>query len=393
MSFLINGVAWQPKTAREYALNMLAMINAGRQARGEEILSASPDNAIWIMLLAAGSEKEAVDQALAIAISDGLNPSLCDDTQISNLLPIAGTSRIPASYTTAVLTVVAKADGAVNLVGGSSKLKYTYSGKDVYFVVDSNVTISAGVTASVPVTCDTAGAIELPSGALTEFESTVANLSSVTNAAGVTGRDLETIAQVRNRIILGNTIESGLDGAMLAIKALDGVTECKIWFNVSRSANLTLVGGQVVPPRNAYMVIAGSSSLIAKTFLEKLLVSTVGATTQNWTTAAGQTIGVKYDAAASQNAYIKIFYDSTETYDSGLEEMVKATILAHQADMKIGEVLTSQEICAWFAGFPYGTIVSAQVSLNGSSWSEIKYFNANAIPLFAAARITVAAYA
>jgi len=393
MSFSINGATWEPKTAREYALEMLASINEGRQARGEEILSASPDNALWLVLLAAGTIKAEKDQELLIAISNGLNPSLCDDAQILNLLPIAGTSRIPASYTIATLTVVAASSGSVSLIGGTSKLKYTYSGTDMYFIVNSNITISAGTSASVAVICDTAGAIELPSGSLTSFETPVTNLASVTNAAGIIGRNQETISEVRARIIAGNTIDEGLDGTMRAIKTLSGITECKIWFNLSRSASITLTGGQVVPARTAYIVVAGASSLIAKTFLDRMLVATVGASSQVWKTAANQEITVHYDIAVNQNAYVRILYDNTEIYDPGIGEMVKNIIIANQGKMKIGETLTSQEVCAWFQDFPYGTIVSAEVSLNGTAWEDIVHFNANAVPLFANARITVAAHA
>lgn len=393
MSFTIDGETWVPKTTRAYALAMLDEINAGRIARGEEPLSASTDNAVWLILLAAAAEKADQDTTLNTAISNALNPSLCDDAQIMNLLPIAGTSLIPASFTTAVLTVVASSAGAVSLVGGTSKLKYVYGEVTVYFVVDDDVTISASGSASVPVTCDTAGAIELPSGMLTEFEGTVANLASVTNASGITGRDVETVAEVRKRIIAGNTISSGLDGTMLAIKALEGITECKIWFNLSRSASITLTGGQVVPARTAYIVIAGASDLLAETFLSKMLVATVGAHTQNWTSAAGQAIAVNYEVAGSQDAYIRVFYDDTETYDPGIAEMVKAIIMDRQGDMKIGETLTAQEVCAWFVDFPYGTIVTAEVSLDGLDWGDVVYFDADNIPSFSDANITVSAYA
>ncbi len=393
MSFIINGATWIPKTTREYALAMLEEINVGRIARGEETLSASTDNAVWLILLAAAAEKADLDTTLNTAIANALNPSLCDATQILNLLPIAGTVLIPASFTTSVLTVVASSAGSVSLIGGTSKLKYVIGGITVYFVVDDDITIAASGTASVPVTCDMAGAIVLPSGVLTEFEGTISNLASVTNAAGITGREVETVAEVRRRIIAGNTISSGLDGTMLAIRALEGITECKIWFNLSRSANLTLTGGQVVPARTAYIVIAGASDLLAETFLSKMLVATVGAHVQNWLSAAGQIIPVNYDVAVNQAAYVKVFYDDTETFDPGIAEMVKDIVIAHQDDMKIGETLTAQEVCAWFADFQYGTIVIAEVSLNGTSWSDIVYFDADSIPLFDDARITVAAYA
>jgi hypothetical protein len=393
MSFMIGGVTWTPKTVREYALAMLEEINVGRIARGEEPLSASTDNAVWIILLAVAAEKADLDTTLNTAIANALNPSLCDDAQILNLLTIAGTALIPASYTTAVLTVVALAAGSVSLVGGTSKLKYVIGGVTVYFVVDDNITIAASGTASVPVTCDTAGAIVLPSGVLIEFDSPITNLSSVTNAAGVTGREVETVAEVRRRIIAGNTISSGLEGTMLAIKALEGITECKIWFNLSRSATLTLTGGQVIPARTAYIVIAGASDFLAETFLSKMLVSTVGAHTQTWLSAAGQSIPVKYDVAANQTAYVKVFYDDTETFDPGMAELIKDIVVAHQNDMKIGETLTAQEVCAWFADFSYGTIVTAEVSLNGSTWADIVYFDADSIPLFSVANVTVAAYA
>ena len=110
MSFTVNGATWTPKTATEHAQTQLDVINAGRQSRGESLLIASPDNAIWLELLAAGSLQQAYDDELYQS-SQSFNVSTCDDNQVLNLLPITGTTLIPATYSTVSISVTAAAAG------------------------------------------------------------------------------------------------------------------------------------------------------------------------------------------------------------------------------------------------------------------------------------------
>src|SRR5260221_1386649 len=102
MSFSFNGQTFTPQTTLEHAQQMLTSINAVRQSLGLSQLVPTTANAIWLILLAAGERNAVVDQKMNSG-TNSLNPALCDPDQILNLLPMVGTSRIPATFSTTTI--------------------------------------------------------------------------------------------------------------------------------------------------------------------------------------------------------------------------------------------------------------------------------------------------
>ena len=368
MSFTVNGVTWTAKTASEHAQTQLDVINAGRQSRGETLLVASPNNAIWLELLAAGSLQQAYDEELYQA-STSLNPSLCDDTQVLNLLPLSGTSRIPATYSTVGISVTAGSGGDAIVPAGTLAPFTT-----INFTTNVLTTVPAGTTVIIQATADTAGNYLATVGTITKFTQTIPNVQTVTNATNSTqGSVIESIASIRRRIISGTgTINWDLDGTILAIRALQGIIFANVYFNPDTITNLTLPGGFIVKPRNCRILIQGSdvTGKLATTYAERQTSPTEGAYSENWISLSGQAIPIFYDIAVDQPVYVKVYYDPNKPQSSGFDALIKEIIVNLSSTVTIGQAITSQMLSEALNGFNYATITGITVSNDDATFGR-----------------------
>lgn len=331
MSFEINGTTWTPQSAQEHALSIMERINALLQEhnvtdeQGNVIqLQANFANALYLLSLGEGDRMASNDEKLSAAINS-FNIELCDDAQIENLLPIAAMGRNTGSYSTLLLTVTATEDGDC-LVPAGTKAPYN----DVNFVVTADTLIEAGTSAKVPTRCDTVGAITVLTGEVTSFDTSIANLESVVNEeSSVPGTNPETISELRQRLIKGDTVRYSTDGCKNALEELTGVTYARVYFNPSPSADLTLDGGVVISPRNAYIVIYGESDKIAETYTRYM-----SAETQNAPNASGTASTVEVICTAEDgDTGCTIPQGTTATYNGkAFETTEAATIQAGESE-------------------------------------------------------------
>lgn len=321
MSFEINGKVWNPQTATEHANSILERVNAILQEQnitdkdGNVIqLKASYGNALYLLSLGDGNRLALNDEKLSKAINS-FNIELCDDEQVENLLPIAAMSRNTGSYSSLTLEVTASESGDCTIPAGT---KAPYG--DVNFVVMNDVLVPAGQTQSVYTQCDTVGAITVLSGEVTQFESSIANLEKVENVlSSVPGTNPETVSELRQRLIKGDTIKYSLDGLKNELESLTGVSYARVYFNRAIDEDLTLEGGVELAPRHAYIVVYGQSEKIAETFVRFMLCET-----QN-----GDNVGTKATVAvtvtADENAGCTVPANTEATYNGVKWETTEAT--------------------------------------------------------------------
>jgi len=383
MSFSYNSSTWVPKSSIEHAIDILDNINTILLAKGvTPLLAALISNILWIFCLAVGAIRAVYDQLLYRA-QNSLNIALCDDEQILNLLPIAGTSLIPGSYSMVTLTITASSIGTC-VVPAGTRLAYI---EGIIFETLTELTVSASATGTVEARATTIGSIEVPIGQLNSFIENITNLASVTNLSqAVVGRSLETFAQARIRINNGKVIDNNIDGLIRALRSLDGVTYANVFFNISDSVNLVLPGKTVLP-RNAYVIIYGSSDLIALTYFERMTAETDGAQVQTYTTLAGQVLTMEYDYATSQDVYVKVYIPSGITLTDAQKAQIKLLITNYQSSVIPGQVITSNLIDGLLSTYTETEISDTDVSLNGTDWEVRVETNVNRYPLFTDANI------
>jgi len=383
MSWTVNGITWTPQSAATHSQTNLTYLNNLNVA---PTLVASPTNAIWLNYLGVGGLQQAYDAKL-YAASQSFNVVTCDDSQVLNLAPVAGTSPLPATYSTVSLNVTAAAAGSATVNSGTLA---PWNG--INFVVGTTTVIPAGTTVAVFCTADTAGPYLALAGQVTSFSTSIPNVQTVTNPASSTqGSATETTATYRQRLVAGNgTVNWDLNGTITAIRALQGIISANVFFNSDTVAVLTLNGGVTVQPRHARIVIQGGdvSGELATTYATRMTAPTDGTSSETYTYLSGQTLTVNYDIATPQNVYVTIYYDPTMPLIAGADTIAKNLIVAQNSTFTVGQSITAQSISQGpLDNFTYATITGVTVSIDGVTYSRNAIVPANEYPSFSTANI------
>ena len=388
--YSVAGSTWQVLSTNAHASNILANMNANLQAQGLPILTATTGNVLWFYMLAAAQEiAQNVDIPLNAA-KNSFDLSNCDDNQIYSMLPIAGTSLIPASYSSMYVTFTATNGGILTVTSGSHVI---ISGLSNKFVTQSTLVVPASQSASVLAVADTAGSIIVVSGQANALVESYANFGSVTNYAPCSvGSVIETAAQARARLLAGNTVGNNLNGVILALRGLPGVTGANVYFNNGLGtlaiSGLTVSGTFApinLPARTAYIVVQGGSLNIASTYWSLMNAPTYSGlqnTVQNVTTLSNQIFPINYDTAVGLNVYVKVYLQQSSIINSGYQAALVNALLAINTPM--GQVLTTEYLGQQLSSFPWATIQGVLLSLDGINYGVVVNMPANSYAKFSA---------
>lgn len=389
MSFKIDDEEWEPQTAEEHSSNIMQTVNSLLEQNGIKddsgnivSLKQNYGNAFYLLCLAIANRIADNDAKLSKAINS-FNVSLCDDTQIENLLPIAAVTRNPGSYSTLVLSATASTNGSCTIPAGT-KAPF----EDVNFVVKTDVLIEAGKTQNIETVCDTVGPITVLTGEINAFSEQIVNLEKVTNGvSSIPGTSPETTNSLRKRIVQGNTIKYTLDGCKSALEELTGINYAKVFFNYNTDKAIILQGNISLAPRHAYIVIDGSSDKLAETYSEYMNAPTQNgsssseyAKSQNYVTGSGQEIPIKYDLATEQYIYAKIWLEENADEGTQVNNQLKRDLITASASWGIGTDVNAKLIVKPFVDINYTNVAYCEVSLDGNTWSNHIEIGANVIP-------------
>ena len=389
MSFKIDNEEWEPQTAEEHSSNIMQTVNSLLEQNGIKddsgnivSLKQNYGNAFYLLCLAIANRIADNDAKLSKAINS-FNVSLCDDTQIENLLPIAAVTRNPGSYSTLVLSATASTNGSCTIPAGT-KAPF----EDVNFVVKTDVLIEAGKTQNIETVCDTVGPITVLTGEINAFSEQIVNLEKVTNGvSSIPGTSPETTNSLRKRIVQGNTIKYTLDGCKSALEELTGINYAKVFLNYNTDEAIILQGNISLAPRHAYIVIDGSSDKLAETYSEYMNAPTQNgsssseyAKSQNYVTGSGQEIPIKYDLATEQYIYAKIWLEENADEGTQVDNQLKRDLITASASWGIGTDVNAKLIVKPFVDINYTNVAYCEVSLDGNTWSNHIEIGANVIP-------------
>ena len=105
---------------------------------------------------------------------------------------------------------------------------------------------------------------------------------------------------------------------------------------------------------------------------------------QDYVTASGQLIPIKYDTAQNTTIYVKIFIKKKNEVDEGLTDQVvnqlKKDLIKSSAAWQIGESITSLITSVPFEDCTYTNVAYTLVSTDGVTWGNIIEVPANSIP-------------
>lgn len=101
---------------------------------------------------------------------------------------------------------------------------------------------------------------------------------------------------------------------------------------------------------------------------------------QNWVTASGQEIEIKYDNATQKNVFVKVFLKAGAESGTQITNQIKRDLILASAGWQIGEQITSLKTSAPFVGCTYTDVAYTLVSDDNSTWKNIVDVDCNTIP-------------
>ena len=141
--------------------------------------------------------------------------------------------------------------------------------------------------------------------------------------------------------------------------------------------------GPVVIPENS--IFPGDMSPAVENLLNTSNTASVPGTaktawTQDYTTASGQIIPIKYDTAEETLVHVKILIQKGAETGDQITNQLKKDLIKSSAAWVIGQEVTSLVTSVPFDGCTYTTVAFTQVSTDGVNWGNIIEVPANSIP-------------
>lgn len=352
-------------------------------------LAGSP---LWLMALADGQNITEWQERLRNAYN-AISITNCEDSQVENLAVLAGVIKREGSAPYIILRVTNTTNDSITINSVNCIATDTLTQNEWYS--GQNYELTVGETADLAFYCRQRS-VEVPRDILFTLhnttESSWTDLSAVSVSASRMLEAPESLAQLRNRIIMRRNRYDIISQAETAISGLDGISKCSIWFNKNQTSPIALPGGKVLPARTAYICIQGydAENLIARTFFSYAIVNTL----QTEESLNSQVLigadyhTVYYDQCKSQLAYIKVKVRPI-LGDTTYIKRIKDTLLSYSGTLKVGENLTAQMVCEWLGQLDeYCIIYTAYVGTSTDPSGDVTDIPVNSLLQFTEDNIT-----
>lgn len=292
-------------------------------------------NDIVGQILDTHAEREAaVWEALAAAYA-ALDPDEAEGASQDAVCAYAGVIRLPASYSTVSLT----ATGTPATVIPAGSIFRIPNG--VKWISTAEATIGGGGTVAVPCRAESTGPIEAAATTITGIVTTIAGLSSVTNAAdAVAGRDVETDAQLRVRREISLQRASGSTNAAIRARVLevDDVLACVVLDNDTDD-----VDANGLPPHSFRVIVWPDLPNDVDIWLAIVQQRPSGIRSDGTyaglaTDSQGTQQTVRYSSASAQviHVVVRVVIDAN-TYPLDGDTQIEDAVLAYGAALSIGD--------------------------------------------------------
>ena len=103
--------------------------------------------------------------------------------------------------------------------------------------------------------------------------------------------------------------------------------------------------------------------------------------TQDYVTASGQIIPIKYDKASNQTIFVRVTLQAGAEDGSQIRNQIRRDMIASAASWKLGASISSLITGAVYKDCLYTTVAYTEVSTDGENWSNFVTVAANAMPL------------
>lgn len=405
----LDGKTYTIKTPGENTSDMITRINTYcanndiRNSKNEVIYIDENFASPFYMILWAMGYLVTIIQNLIYGVGKALSVQSSSDAQLLNLADLAGIHRGTPSRTTFSILVKAMAidnpeyDATSPGVTITSEDTITYDGIVYAPALHPSIHLEPNQIAYITLVAQESGSYTISAGMITEFDSPISNIEYIQQDTSIPGQEQESIASLRNRMQRRQISGTNLDTAMDAIRALDGVTTCNIYYNESVTETRSIGADSIpVPPRQALILVQGYNSQIAKAFFSNLTCASIPSTSvpadrlldaQVYTTHANQELQVALVKPKLVPIYIRIILGIA--IDKTVELAIKDAILALAREVSIGMTLTAAMVLNALDDYTSYSLQGALLSANNSSWDYKATPAIDAIWTFIADNITI----
>lgn len=188
------------------------------------------------------------------AIVSAFNPQSAAGTHLSNMVLINGISRNEARYSTGTLQCTANAAGST--VPAGTLVSDPATGNQ--FETDSVVVVPPSGTNTVSITAVTAGATEASAGTITQIDTPVYGLASVTNPSDiVVGQSEESDSALRARrfLVSQRSGNSSISAILRTVSEVTNVTSVVVHEN-----NKQEIDKNGVPGNSIWVIVEGGAN-------------------------------------------------------------------------------------------------------------------------------------
>lgn len=372
-------------TVQENAQHYLSLVNQQLADAGVtnddgssaqfKMLAGSPT---WLLMLAMG-QAFTEWQERGNVIYNALNIEACEDEQVENLALLSGLTR--RLRTATFITVLITNAEDQTIVINSRNSTFTDSVYSYEWYIGQNLTLAKGDSARVQLYCSTTNDVSLPANtsftATPLIEDTWSSFTCLSTGETIQGTADETIAELRNRVMVGTSQYSAINKTQDAIAQLSGISKCSIYFNVSSTDSMPLKGGITVPIRQCLVVIRGADAtdLLAKTYFEYMDVQSYNPGSAHNVQVSYVRIGaldmpVYYLQATTIPVYVRVTVDISAS-DVNYAGYIKAKLSAKNGTTEVGENLTTKMVSVWLNEIAdYVNVVTVELSDDGETWAS-----------------------
>lgn len=317
---------------------------------------------------------------LLVSINNSFSPDQVTGVLQDQRYALNGLQRQGGTYTIVPIDVTVDRtvdldglDADFNDINGEGYTIQDNAGNE--FILIDSIQLTAGTT-TVNFRARQIGEVNTTVGTITNPVTIVLGVTSVTNSSGAiqTGQDQETDAEFRVRRSLSVSIASDgyLNGIFASLSNLDGVTDVKVFENVTDS-----IDADLIPAHGIWCIVEGGANTdIANIIYNKKSAGAnmKGATEVNVTTESGVVFTAKFDRPSAEDLYIRFDIQPDGSGAVFDQAAIKANMVANLT-YNINQVAETSAVTAAAktaidATGGGGFAVNVEISDDGVSWVD-----------------------
>ncbi len=326
-------------------------------------------------------EQQGVDiRELAVSINAGFDPDQATGVVLDQRVALNNITRRSGTYTTQPIDITVDRtltldglDADFNNPDGVGYSIQDGSGNE-FILVDTDTLVAGTHTRNFR--AREIGQVETTVGTITNFVTIVLGVTSVNNSSGAlqTGQNEETDMQLRVRRRQSVAIASTgyLNGIEAAFRALDGVTDARVFENVTNT-----VDADGIPAHGFWAIVEGGANTeIANVIYTRKSYGSnlTGDVTVNIPRPTGDTFVARFDRPTAENLHVRFEIQPTQPDATFDQDAIKDAIVA-ALSYDIGaaaetSTLTCTAMAVLNAQGGGGVPVNMEVSDNGTGYVD-----------------------